>query len=263
MEGVTKIAIGDADTLLREGLKRILPEVKEWVIAGEAANDVETMQLVEELKPDVLLLDLNIPRLQAVPLLLAMKEQNLPTKVLIMCLVADEAKLLNCARAGARGYNLKSAPAQTLIEAIREVSRGRIWVDRQVSCADAFAILAHRANTSEEIGAGVSVFDVLSRRELEILGLIGRGLRNEQIAKKLFISVPTVKAHLAHIFGKLNVSNRTQAALLLMQARLRNDQDFSMHGPRERGISDIQSSFFAYDEKDDLQTQGKRNSGPS
>ena len=250
MEAVTKIAIADANTLLREGLKRILPEAKDLIIVGEAANDVETMELVEKLKPEVLLLDLNIPKLQAVPLLLAIKEQNLSSKVLVMSLLADEPKLLNCAKAGARGYILKATDATTLVQAIKEVARGRIWVDRQVSCADAFALLAHRANTTDEMGAQINVVDVLSRRELEILSLIGRGLKNEEIGKKLFISVPTVKAHLAHIFGKLNVSNRTQAALLLMQSRLRNDQDFSTQGTRQRRIGGVQSGVFASDQSD-------------
>lgn len=236
MDAVTKIAVADANTLLREGLKRILPEAKDLTIAGEAANDVETMQIVEEVRPDVLLLDLNIPKLQAVPLLLGIKEQSLPTKVLVMSLLADEPKLLNCAKAGARGYILKAAPATTLVEAIQEVARGRIWVDREVSCADAFAILAHRANTTDDLGAQINIVDVLSRRELEILSLIGRGLKNEDIGKKLFISIPTVKAHVAHIFSKLKVNNRTQAALLLMQSRLQNEQNFPRPGARERHI---------------------------
>jgi two-component system, NarL family, response regulator DegU len=236
MEADTRISISIADpnTLLRDGLQRILPESSEFVIVGEAANDVETMQIVEERKPDVLLLDLNIPKLQAVPLLLAIKEQSLPTRTLVMSLVTDEPKLLNCAKAGARGYILKAAPATILIEAIKEVARGRIWVDREVGCADAFALLAHRANTTDEIGAQINIVDVLSKRELEILSLIGRGLKNEDIGKKLFISVPTVKAHVAHIFSKLKVNNRTQAALLLMQSRLRSEQDFPGPFSRQR-----------------------------
>jgi DNA-binding NarL/FixJ family response regulator len=168
------------------------------------------------------LLDLNIPKLEAVPILLAMKEQNIPTKVLILSHLPDESKILNSARVGARGYILKSTPAAALGEAIREVSRGRIWVDRHACFADTFALLAHRANTSNEIGGEINPLDVLSKRELEILHLIARGVSNEDIGKKLFISLPTVKAHVTHIFRKLNVKNRTQAALLLMQARSRN-----------------------------------------
>jgi len=223
MEVVTRLAIADASTLLREGLKRQLDDVNDLLVVGLAANDVETMELVEQKnKTDVLLLDLNIPKLEAVPILLAMKEQNIPTKVLILSHLPDESKILNSARVGARGYILKSTPAAVLGEAIREVSRGRIWVDRHGGFADTFALLAHRANTSNEIGGEINPLDVLSRRELEILHLIARGVSNEDIGKKLFISLPTVKAHVTHSFRKLNVKNRTQAALLLMQARSRN-----------------------------------------
>jgi DNA-binding NarL/FixJ family response regulator len=224
-EGATKLVIADTNTLLREGLKRLLQDTEHLLVVGEAANDVDTLEIVEQAKPDVLLLDLNIPKLEAVPILLAIKEQNLPTKVLILSLYHDESKILNSARAGARGYILKSAPAATLVEAIKEVSRGRIWVDRQLGIADIFALLAHRANTGDDIEGEINPLDLLSRRELEILHLIARGVKNEDIAKKLFISLPTVKTHASHIFGKLNVGNRTQAALLLMQARSRDNHD--------------------------------------
>jgi DNA-binding NarL/FixJ family response regulator len=154
-----------------------------------------------------------------------MKEQNLPTKVLILSLAPDESQLLNSARVGARGYILKSTSSETLAEAIRGVFRGRIWVDRSASCADAFAMMAHQANTSNEIGGEINPLYILSKREREVIHLIPRGVSNGEIAKHLSISEKTVKIHLTHIFNKLNVKNRTQAALLLMQARLRNSQD--------------------------------------
>jgi two-component system, NarL family, response regulator DegU len=225
-DAVTRLVIADANTLLREGLKRLLPEAKGFIIVGEAANDVETMEIVEQAKPDVLLLDLNIPKLEAVPILLAIKEQNLSTEVLVLVHSPDESKILNCARAGARGYILKSTPCGTLAEAIKDISRRKVWVDRQVGCADTFALLAHRANTTNGIEAEVNPIDLLSKRELEILHHIARGVKNEEIAKKLFVSVPTVKAHVTHIFRKLDVNNRTKAALLLMQARLRDSHEF-------------------------------------
>ena len=227
MESTKRLAIADSNTLLREGLKRLLDGgAKDWRVVGEAGNDVDTMDLVETDKPDVLLLDLNIPKLEAVPILLTIKERNLPTKVLILSLYPDEAKILNTAKAGSRGYLLKSAPSAMFAEATREILKGRVWVDRQVACADQFALLAHGANLGNETGIQINPLDVLSRRELEILHLIARGLTNEEIAKKLFISLPTVKTHASHIFGKLNVNNRTQAALLLMQARSRNSDHF-------------------------------------
>jgi len=227
MESTTKLAIADANTLLRQGLKRLLhDDAKDFLVVGDAANDVETMNLVEQTKPDILLLDLNIPRLEAVPILLAMKEQNLSTKVLILSLAPDESQLLNSAKAGARGYILKSTSSDTLLEAIRGVSQGRIWVDRSASCADTFALLAHRANTSNEIEGEINALDLLSRREHEVLHLIGRGESNGQIAKKLSITEKTVKEHLWKMFRKLNVKNRTQAALLLMQSRSRSGHDY-------------------------------------
>lgn len=218
-DAVTRLVIADANTLLREGLKRLMQDTEHLLFVGEAVNDVETMELVEQNKPDVLLLDLNIPKLEAIPILLAIKEQNLPTKALILSSYPDESKILNSARAGARGYILKSTTAATLVEAIREVCRGRLWVDRQLGIADTFALLAHRANTGDDIAGEINPLDLLSRREIEILHFIARGVTNEEIAKKLFVSVPTVKTHASHIFVKLNVRNRTQAALLLMQAR--------------------------------------------
>lgn len=229
MESTTKLAIADPNTLLREGVKRLLDDARDFLVLGEATNDVETLELVEQAKPDVLLLDLDIPRLEAVPILLAIKEQNLPTKVLIMSLLPNEVKILNSARAGARGYILKSTPTAALAEAITEVSRGRIWVDRNAGCADTFALLAQRAKTSNEIGEEIDPLDVLSRRELEVLNLVARGAKNDEIAKKLSIAVPTVKNHLTRVFGKLNIENRTQGALLLMQARSRTGQDFFAH----------------------------------
>lgn len=229
MESTIKLAIADPNTLLREGLKRLLYDSQDFLVVGEAVNDVETLNLVEQAKPDVLLLDRVIPKMEAVPILLAIKEQLLPTKALILSLIPDESQILNCARAGARGYLLKSTPFAMLADAIREVSRERIWVDRQTAYADAFALLAQRAKTNCEFGEEVNPLDVLTKRELQILNFIARGSNNDDIAKKLSLSPVTVKTHASNIFSKLNVKNRTQAALLMMQARSRNGQDFFAH----------------------------------
>ena len=243
MESTTKLAIADANTLLRDGLKRLLHDLKDFLVVGDAANDVETVDLVEQAKPDVLLLDLNIPKLEAVPILLTIKEHNLPTKVLILTLLLEESQLLNSARAGARGYILKSRPFATLAEAIGEVARGTIWVDRHAGFADTFALLAHRADTSNEIAGEINPLDVLSKRELQILNLIARGGTNDEIAKNLSIVPTTVKAHLSNMFGKLNVKNRTQAALLLMQARSRNGQDYAPNLLRSTRAPDLDDGF--------------------
>ena len=231
MESTIKLAIADPNTLSREGLKRLLYDSKDILVVGEAVNDVETMDLVEQAKPDILLLDLNIPKLEAVPILLAIKEQNSPVKVVVLSLLPDESQILNSARAGARGYVLKSTPFAALAEAIPEVFRGMIWVDRHARFADTFALLAYQATTSSKIEGEMNInpLNVLSRREMQILQLLARGVTNDEIGKKLSITPSTVKTHASNIFDKLNVRNRTEAALFLMQSRSRNGQDYSAH----------------------------------
>ena len=233
MNAVKNIVIADSSTLLREGLKRLLPEMKDLLITGEADDDMETMNVVENAKPDILLIDLHIPKLEAAPVLMALRERQISTRIIVLCHEANEAKILECAKAGAHGFILKSAPLETLADAIRQVHRGRIWADNQVSCADIFTLLTHRANIGEKTEAPINPFDVLSRRELEILDLVSMGVSNEDIGGKLFISVTTVKVHVSHIFNKLNVNNRTKAALILMQARLHNSRDFARQLPPE------------------------------
>jgi len=226
MKLVKKLVIADPDTLLRKGLKAILPAMKDFVVVGEAANDVETMKVVRQVKPDVLLLDLHIPK-EAVPILLAIKEQILSTKVLMLSLYPEESKILDCAKAGAHGYILKSTPPAMLGQAIREVHRGRIWADTKAGCADTFALLSHKANLSQQREAEINPFNVLSKRELDILDLMTSGVSNEEIASRLFISIATVKVHVTHIFDKLNVNNRVKAALAFIQARMCNSYDIS------------------------------------
>ncbi|SRR6266508_3247427 len=213
---IIKVVIADANTLLREGLKRIFSAERDLLVVGEAANDSEVAEAVERTKPDLLLLDLNVPRRGAVPLLLCLREKNLPTKIFILSLISEEASLLDTAKSGACGYALKRNSSATIMQAIRRVHMGEIWVDRQVKCAESFAELARQARNAG--GPDNELVRALSKREFEILGLVARGLTNHEISKGLFISLRTVKVHLYHVFNKLQVNNRTQAALLLMHS---------------------------------------------
>lgn len=219
METVKSIVIADNTPLLREGLKRLIAEMKDLRFAGEAGDDMDAMKVVEDKQPDILLIDLCIPKAEAIPVIVALRDARMSTRIIVLCNEPNESKILECAKAGAHGFVLKSAAAETLVEAIRQVLRGRIWADTEAGCSDIFTLLSHRANITPNAEALINPFDVLSGRELEILDLIARGASNEEIGKQLFISLTTVKVHASHIFSKLNVSNRTQAALLLMQAR--------------------------------------------
>ena len=210
-----KVAVADDNTLLREGLKRVLAAEKDLCVVGETGDDDEVVHVVERTKADVLLLDLEIVKRKTLQFLLELKKKGVLTRVLILCSFPDKEIILDTAKAGARGFILKRAVPSVLIQAIRKIHRGEVWVDRRVDCADTFA---ETAQTYAGAGRSESdVTEVLSKRELEILTLVANGLTNAQISKKLFVSPETIKQHLHHIFEKLHVKNRTQAALLMRQ----------------------------------------------
>jgi DNA-binding NarL/FixJ family response regulator len=213
-----KVAIADTNVLLREGLKRILALESDLLVVGEAADEVEIVNVVDRTRPDVLLLDLRIPKRGAVPVLLELKQKHVPTKVLIFSFFPDQESILNTAKAGARGYVLKSILPSALIQAIRKIHRGEIWADRQLNCAETFIELARQRRTYDAGRLKNEITELLSKRELEILALVANGLPNREISKTLFISLRTVKAHVNHILNKLNVKNRTQATLLFLQS---------------------------------------------
>jgi DNA-binding NarL/FixJ family response regulator len=210
-----KLVIAEANVLLREGLKRVLAPESDLLVVGEAADETQVVEVVERTKADVLLLDLAISKRGAVPVLLDLKQKNLAAKVFILSLFPDDESILDSAKAGARGCVLKNILPSNLIQAIRKIHRGEIWVDKQLTCAETFAEFAGQTEDAEKLENKIT--RVLSKRELEILALVARGLTNQQISRALFISLRTVKAHVNHILHKLNVTNRIQAALLMLQ----------------------------------------------
>ena len=214
-----KVTIADGNTLLREGLKRVLTAERDLSVVGETGNDDEVVHIVEQTSPDVLLLDLEIAKRQTVRILKELKKKGVPTKCLILCSFPDQDSILDAAKAGARGFILKRTLPSVLIQAIRKIHSGEIWVDRQVNCAEAFVEIVRRTYVDDAETAENEITTLLSKRELEVLTLVAKGLTNGEIAKKLFVSPETVKQHLHHIFQKLNVKNRTQAALLMQHKR--------------------------------------------
>jgi DNA-binding NarL/FixJ family response regulator len=212
-----KVVIADDHALFREGLKRILSLEKDVLVVGEAARGDEVVKVVERANADVLLLDLKMPKSDVVRTLLDVAEKSPSTKVLLLTAFSEEEDILNSAKGGARGYVLKGVSSGTLLQAIKTVHKGGVWVDREVPAADAFEEISKgRPARTESAGMNESVKS-LTRRELEILKLVAEGLTNEEIGKKVFISEKTVKTHLTNIFDKLKVNNRFKAALMIMQ----------------------------------------------
>ena len=213
----TKVVIADDHTLFREGVKKMLSLEKDILVVGEAARGDEVAKIVERAKPDVLLLDLKMPRGDIVQTLLEVKDINPLTKVLVLTAFSEDENILNAAKGGARGYVLKGIDFPTLLRAIKTVQSGGLWIDKDLPAADAFEEIAQdQLKDIRDSAYTNSAIKMLTRRELEILRLVAEGLTNEEIGKKIFISEKTVKTHLTNIFDKLKVNNRFKAALLIM-----------------------------------------------
>jgi two-component system response regulator DegU len=211
-----KVVIADDHTLFRDGIRRILSLEKDILVVGEASRGDEVTKVVERTKPDVLLLDLKMPRGDIVQTLLEIKEKNLPTKVLILTAYSEDENILNAAKGGARGYVLKGIDFPTLLQAIKAVHKGELWIDKEMPAADAFEEIAKGQLREIDDLSDDNAISTLTKRETEILKLVAEGLTNEEIGKRIFISEKTVKTHLTNIFDKLKVNNRFKAALLIM-----------------------------------------------
>jgi two-component system response regulator DegU len=211
-----KVVVADDHTLFREGVRRILSLEKDILVVGEASRGDEIIKVVERTRPDVLLLDVKMPKGDVVQTLLEIKEKNLPTKVLILTAYSEDENVLNAAKGGARGYVLKGIDFATLLQAIKTVHKGGLWIDKEMPAAEAFEEIAQGQMVEFDDASYDDAISTLTKRETEILKLVAEGLTNEEIGKKIFISEKTVKTHLTNIFDKLKVNNRFKAALLIM-----------------------------------------------
>jgi len=211
-----KVVVADDHTLFREGIRKILSLEKDILVVGEASRGDEVIKVIERTKPDVLLLDLKMPKGDVVQTLLDVREKNPATKVLILTAYSEDENILNAAKGGAKGYVLKGIDFPTLLQAIKTVHKGGLWIDKETPSADAFEEIARGQLNEVHEGIHNDLIDMLTKREKEILRLVSEGLTNDEIGKKIFISEKTVKTHLTNIFDKLKVNNRFKAALLIM-----------------------------------------------
>jgi two-component system, NarL family, response regulator DegU len=211
-----KVVVADDHTLFREGIRRILSLEKDILIVGECSRGDEVTKVVERTKPDLLLLDVKMPKGDIVQTLLDVKEKNPATKVLILTAYSEDENVLNAAKGGARGYVLKGIDFPTLLQAIKTIHKGGLWIDKETPSAEVFEEIAQGQMNELNDALHDDVIRTLTKREMEILKLVAEGLTNEEIGKKIFISEKTVKTHLTNIFDKLKVNNRFKAALLIM-----------------------------------------------
>ena len=212
-----KVVIADDHALFRDGLKKILSLEKDILVVGEAANGDEIPRIIERTKPDILLLDLKMPKGDVVQNLLDAAARSPTSRVIVLTAFSDEDNVLKAAKGGAKGYVPKGVPSATLLQAIKVVHNGGIWIDKEIPAWETFEEIVQGQASSRDTAPIIDEsIRTLTKREMEILRLVAEGLTNEEIGKKIFISEKTVKTHLTNIFDKLKVNNRFKAALMLM-----------------------------------------------
>jgi DNA-binding NarL/FixJ family response regulator len=191
-------------------------------VTGEAADGLEAVALAAQTQPDVVLLDLVMPRmdgLEATPKIFACSPHS---RIIILTSFGEEDRVLPAVRAGAQGYLLKDVAPEELVRAIRETHLGRVQLHPEVARTLMSAVAAQEGTTGPSIPASPAE---LTEREREVLHLIAGGLSNRRIAEKMFISEKTVKTHVSSILGKLHVEDRTQAAVYALKHGLAADKD--------------------------------------
>jgi NarL family two-component system response regulator LiaR len=204
-----RVLLVDDHAVVREGLRAFL-ELQDGIeVVGEAADGEAGVAEAERLDPDVVLMDLVMPRLDGVGAMRLLRDRVPQARVIVLTSFLDEDKLLPALRAGAAGYLLKNAAPQEVVRAVRVAHAGEALLDPVVA-----------ARLVETLAGGDEPLDRLTPREREVLVLIGRGFPNKRIARELALSEKTVKAHVGHVFAKLGVGDRTQAAVLAVRAGL-------------------------------------------
>jgi DNA-binding NarL/FixJ family response regulator len=205
------VLVVDDHAVVREGLRAFL-ELQEGIeVAGEAGDGEEALEAAERLRPDVVLMDLVMPRLDGLGAMRTLRERVPGARVIVLTSFLDDDKLLPALRAGAAGYLLKNAEPQELARAVRAAHAGEALLD---------PVVAARLVEALGEGAGEQPLDRLTPREREVLQLIGRGFPNKRIALELRLSEKTVKTHVSHLLAKLDVTDRTQAAVIAVRAGL-------------------------------------------
>jgi len=214
---LTRIVIADDHPIFRDGLKRLLESEREFKVVGEACDGIDAVTLVQQLKPDVLLLDLAMPRRAGLDALREMGNEPVSPRVILLTAAAEKHQIVEALQLGARGVVLKDSATQILLKSIRAVMSGEYWVGRE-SVSNLVQYLRNLVDSS--INDPRKKKYGLTPRELEVISAVVAGFANKEIAQHFKISEDTVKHHLSNIFDKLGVSTRLELALFAVNQAL-------------------------------------------
>ena len=200
---VIRVGVAEDHPLAREGLVQLLESAEDIVIVGEAADGQEALALADSVagEPDIFLVDIRLPRIDGLEVTRRLTDEHPDVRVIILTASEDPAYGTEAMRAGAKAYVLKSAQGEEVLDTVRMVSHGHAVLDRGVWNA----LAEQRRSRGEQFG--------LTAREMDVLRLLGKGYRNREIADSLGLSPTTVKSHVARIFKRLEVSDRTDAVV--------------------------------------------------
>ncbi|KHO62836.1 MULTISPECIES: response regulator [Thermoanaerobacter] len=199
-----RLLVADDHALIRKGLVQLIEMEKDIKVISQASNGEEVYQLAKKFMPDLILMDVNMPVMNGIKAAKMLKEEKHPSKVLFLTIYNDREYLLEALKLGVEGYILKDAEYDDLIKAIRTIYNGGVYIHP--------SLMEEIDNIDHE-----NLKKDLTPREIEILKLISKGYSNKEIAQKLFLSEKTVKNHVYNIFKKLDVKDRTQAAIYMLK----------------------------------------------
>jgi DNA-binding NarL/FixJ family response regulator len=207
VEDTIRVLLVDDHALLRQGVRSILESSGHIQVVGEAVNGQEGIERAQELMPDVILMDINMPLCGGLEATRRIKSAMPYVKILMLTVSETEKDLFEAVKGGAQGYLLKNVDPDQLIDGVRKVARGEAVIPGALATKIIAEFDSHVAKEKEKPGV-----ELLTQRELEVLGCLSTGASNKEIANRLFISEHTVRNHIQNILGKLHLGNRVQAA---------------------------------------------------
>lgn len=230
-----RLLIADDHAMVRKGLQVFLATQPDLEVVGEASNGQEALDQAELLQPHVILMDLHMPLLSGIETASRLRISHPETKVIVLTSFADQEHVVPAIRAGVKGYLLKEIEPDELTRAIRRVHAGQVELHPAAAeqimqaMADPDAAVDSVPRSGEERGevASTQGLEQLTKREREVLGLIAHGMSNKDIAQQLIITEKTVKTHVSHILDKLELADRTQAAIYAVKSGWMSDQELN------------------------------------